>query len=319
MKYKYFVQNLLLSIVCCTVLLSGSFQVFAEDFSSTVDESESLEKYGMLPIYGRDVKDGTYPITVSCNSGMAIDSAALTADQGSLLLSLKMDGNLSCTTEIDALDQTFFFEGYDDDHKESLSFTFLAEASSLPTDALLVDLPDYGLIEAALKEYTSSGMNAAEKNLEARTKAEPVSIDLEDGEYSIELSISGGSGKAGVVSPTLLTVKDQKAYAEIIWSSSNYDYMIAAGEKFINEAEENAASVFHIPVTKLDAEMSVIADTTAMGTPHEVNYLFTFYSDSIGSASQMPQEAAKRVLLLAVAIIIFGGILNRFVNKKRKK
>ena len=131
--------------------------------------------------------------------------------------------------------------------------------------------------------------------------------------------MSGGSGKASVVSPTILTVEDGQAYADITWSSSNYDYMIVAGNTYLNEADEGMASKFHIPITKMDEEMSVIADTTAMGTPHEVNYMFTFYSESIGSTSQMPQEAAKRVVFMAAIIIVVGGILNHYLNKKKKR
>ena len=33
-------------------------------------------------------------------------------------------------------------------------------------------------------------------------------IDKEDGEYSIQVDLEGGSGKASVTSPTILTVKD---------------------------------------------------------------------------------------------------------------
>ena len=43
----------------------------------------------------------------------------------------------------------------------------------------------------------------------------------------------------------------------------------------------------------MDEPVSVIADTTAMGSPHEVEYTLLFYSDSIGSKGQLPQEAAK--------------------------
>ena len=75
-------------------------------------------------------------------------------------------------------------------------------------------------------------------------------------------------------------------------------------------------SVFEIPILTMDEGMSVIADTTAMGAPHEINYTLTFYSDSIGSKSQLPQEAAKRVVAVAIVIIVGGGILNYFVNKR---
>ena len=143
-------------------------------------------------------------------------------------------------------------------------------------------------------------------------------LDKEDGEYSIQVELEGGSGKASVTSPTLITVKNGEVTADIQWSSSNYDYMIVDGKKYLPVNEEGTNSEFQIPVTIMDESMPVIADTTAMGTPHEINYTLTFYSDSIGSKSQMPQEAAKRVVAVALVIIIGGGILNYFVNKRNR-
>ena len=128
----------------------------------------------------------------------------------------------------------------------------------------------------------------------------------------------GGSGKAYVSTPTLMTVKDGKAYARLEWSSSNYDYMIVGTETYYNLAEEGRNSVFEIPIGCWDTKMSVIADTTAMGTPHEVQYDITFYESSIGDKGQLPQEGAKRVVFVALIIIVAGGILNHFVKKKRR-
>ena len=149
-------------------------------------------------------------------------------------------------------------------------------------------------------------------------QADGMSVDKEDGEYSIQVDLEGGSGKASVTSPTILTVEDGKAYAQIQWSSSNYDYMIVDGEKYLPTNEEGMNSVFEIPVLSMDEAMPVIADTTAMGAPHEIDYNLTFYSDSIGSKSQRPQEAAKRVVAVAMVIIVGGGILNYFVNKRNR-
>ena len=126
-----------------------------------------------------------------------------------------------------------------------------------------------------------------------------VKTDLEDGEYSIQVELEGGSGKASVSSPTLMLVKEGKMYARLQWSSSNYDYMIVDGEKYLNESEEGRNSVFTVPVTALD-------------------YTLTFYEASIGSKGQLPQEAAKRVVAVALVIIIGGGILNYFVNKRNR-
>ena len=150
------------------------------------------------------------------------------------------------------------------------------------------------------------------------SQAAGMQIDKADGEYSIQVDLEGGSGKAMVTSPTILTVKDGQAYAQIQWSSSNYDYMIVDGEKYLPTNEEGMNSVFEIPILALDEPVSVIADTTAMGAPHEIDYTLTFYSDSIGSKSQLPQEAAKRVVAVAVVIIVGGGILNYFVNKRNR-
>lgn len=147
---------------------------------------------------------------------------------------------------------------------------------------------------------------------------EAFTLDKEDGEYSIQVDLEGGSGKASITSPTLITVQEGSVTAHIQWSSSNYDYMIVDGEKYLPVNEEGGNSEFEIPVLAMDEAMPVIADTTAMGTPHEINYTLTFYSDSIGSKSQMPQEAAKRVVAVALLIIIGGGILNYFVNKRNR-
>ena len=147
---------------------------------------------------------------------------------------------------------------------------------------------------------------------------EGLETDMEDGEYSIQVDLEGGSGKASVTSPALMIVKDGRMYAQLQWSSSNYDYMIVNEEKILNESEEGRNSVFTLPVTVMDDKMEVIADTLAMGAPHEINYTLTFYEDSIGSKGQLPQEAAKRVVAVALAIIVGGGILNYFVNKRNR-
>ena len=161
-------------------------------------------------------------------------------------------------------------------------------------------------------------MLAGPVSVAAAQKENGIETDLEDGEYSIQVDLEGGSGKASVSSPTLMLVKNGRMYAELQWSSSNYDYMIVDGEKFQNESEEGRNSVFTVPVTVLDDKMEVIADTLAMGAPHEIDYTLTFYEASIGSKGQLPQEAAKRVVAVAMVIIVGGGILNYFVNKRNR-
>ena len=152
----------------------------------------------------------------------------------------------------------------------------------------------------------------------AGSSPEPISVSYPDGEYSIEVNMTGGSGRASISSPTLLIVKDGCAYARILWSSVYYDYMLIDSARYEKLTKDDGNSEFEIPITVMDDAMTVIADTTAMGEPVEIEYKLTFYRDTIASKSQIPQEAAKRVLVIALCIIIFGGILNHILKKRNQ-
>ena len=106
---------------------------------------------------------------------------------------------------------------------------------------------------------------------------------VEDGSYTIELTMEGGSGRATIQSPTQITVADGAAMATLEWSSPNYDYMLVNGEKYLPVNTEGN-SVFEVPVEALDAPLTMIGDTVAMSTPHEVEYTVTFHSETLESA-----------------------------------
>ena len=175
-----------------------------------------------------------------------------------------------------------------------------------------------GMLALSVNPVCAGKKQTSEKEEADRSESPGVKMNMEDGEYSIQVDLEGGSGKAGVVSPTVLIVRDGKAFTRLQWSSSNYDYMIVDGEKYLPVNEEGMNSIFEIPILAMDEPVEVIADTTAMGTPHEVEYTLLFYADSIGSKGQLPQEAAKRVVGVALMIIVGGGILNYFVNKRNR-
>lgn len=175
-----------------------------------------------------------------------------------------------------------------------------------------------GMLALSVNPVYAETKQTSEKEETDRSESPGVKMNMEDGEYSIQVDLEGGSGKAGVVSPTVLIVRDGRAFTRLQWSSSNYDYMIVDGEKYLPVNEEGMNSIFEIPILAMDEPVEVIADTTAMGTPHEVEYTLLFYADSIGSKGQLPQEAAKRVVGVALVIIVGGGILNYFVNKRNR-
>ena len=108
-------------------------------------------------------------------------------------------------------------------------------------------------------------------------------LGLADGTYTAEVAFAGGSGKAHIASPVTLTIADGKAVATVVWSSSKYDYMLVDGVKYEVLSTE-PGSTFEIPVAAFDKDLTVIGDTTAMSTPHEIEYTLNFSSESLTSA-----------------------------------
>jgi len=106
------------------------------------------------------------------------------------------------------------------------------------------------------------------------------SLSLEDGEYTIEVELDGGSGRATVESPAKLSIKGGKATAEIKWSSDKYDKMVVQELEYTPTLIDGH-SVFEIPVNGFDHKMPVSANTTAMSTPYMIEYTLYFASSSI--------------------------------------
>ncbi len=108
--------------------------------------------------------------------------------------------------------------------------------------------------------------------------SEPVPY-MEDGEYTADVTLTGGSGKASVSSPANIFIKNGQLTAEVIWSSSHYEYMTVDGVRYdLVNTEGN--STFIIPIT-LDSDIAVSALTTAMSEPHLIDYTLHFDSASL--------------------------------------
>ncbi len=107
----------------------------------------------------------------------------------------------------------------------------------------------------------------------------------QEGTYMIGVTLSGGTGKASIQSPAQLVVyPDGNASVLVIWSSDKYDYMLVNGQRY-EPAIADGHSTFVIPVEDIRKPLAVIADTTAMSTPHEVEYTITFDAASLAPAS----------------------------------
>ena len=102
------------------------------------------------------------------------------------------------------------------------------------------------------------------------------------GDYTIEVDLEGGSGKATIASPAQIKNRDDGSQVVCIeWSSPNYDYMLVGDEKYLPVNPDTECSIFEIPILNFDEPLEVIADTVAMSKPHEIEYTLIFHSDTI--------------------------------------
>ena len=126
------------------------------------------------------------------------------------------------------------------------------------------------------EDFKAGGDITAQAEAAAQMLAEKhEKLTVADGTYQVNVMLSGGSGRAKIASPTELTVKDGRATAKIVWSSDKYDYMEVEGIRFTPEIQ-NGHSVFMVPVTELGKPLAMVGDTTAMSTPHAIDYQLTF-------------------------------------------
>ena len=140
---------------------------------------------------------------------------------------------------------------------------------------------------------------------------------MNDGTYQIDVSLSGGTGRASVSSPTELIVDDGSMTARIEWSSPYYDLMIVDGDNYLPVNTEGN-SVFEIPVRTLDEPLQTEAETTAMSEPHLIAYQLVFDADSQRPAgagdTSMPWRTACAAVLVLCAMAVLGAVF----LKKRK-
>ncbi len=259
----------------------------AEGNVAAADETaaqQSVGTEGMTPVRGSELKDGVYQITVDSSSSMfhvkqcelSVKNGVMTADMemgGTGYLKLFM-GTAREASKASEAEMIPFEEAADGSHH----FTVPVEALDQELDCAAFSKKKEKWYDRVLVFRADSLLEDALKN-GVQVTAE--SLGLSDGNYTVEVTLEGGSGKATVESPAKLTVKDQKAVATIVWSSPNYDYMKIGEEKILPISESGENSVFEIPVTVFDRKMAAAADTTAMSTPHEIDYTLQFDSASI--------------------------------------
>lgn len=96
----------------------------------------------------------------------------------------------------------------------------------------------------------------------------------QEGSYTCDVALEGGSGRATVESPAVIVSDGETLTATIVWSSPNYEYMLVDGVQY-DPVQEEGNSTFQIPVV-LGQEMAVSASTVAMSQPHLIDYTLRF-------------------------------------------
>ena len=292
MKYTRFV-----SLLAVSALLAASLAGCGSSASSVASSasSEAVSSVAESAVSGaasesaaassaRALEDGTYTAEFDTDSSMFHVNEArdgkgtLTVEDGQMTLHISLQSkkivNLYVGMAADAPDHeadwlqpTTDTVTYSDGTSEEV-YGFDVPVEALDTDFQLAILGTKG------KWYDHT---VSVRNVEAQA-AEAVETPA-DGSYTCEVTLEGGSGRATVDSPAALTVADGKMTATIVWSSPNYDYMIVDGEKYLPTNTEGN-STFEIPVSALGTPLSVVADTVAMSTPHEIEYTLTFSAPS---------------------------------------
>lgn len=127
---------------------------------------------------------------------------------------------------------------------------------------------------SAASSSTAASASAASASASASKGA------LADGTYEVDVTLSGGSGRASVSSPAKLVVSGGAMTATIEWSSNSFDKMVVNDVEYTSTNTEGN-STFDIPVSALDTDIAVSAETTAMSQPHMVDYTLHFDSKTV--------------------------------------
>lgn len=252
------------------------------DAAETVAAIEVVQE-GMEPVYASELKDGTYAVQVDSSSSMfQITDCELTVADGTMQAVMAMSGT----------GYRYLYMGTGEEAAkadEASYIPYVENASGQYTFTVPVEALDEGIACAAFSKKKEKWYD---RTLVFRADSLPMdaydagafctaeTLGLTDGTYLMDVELEGGSGRAKVESPAKLKIIDGECTAAIVWGSSNYDYM-KMGEVRYDPVNTEGNSAFEIPVAAFDHRISVIADTTAMGTPHEISYTLNFVSESV--------------------------------------
>ena len=253
-------------IIALAMLLSFAACGGSKSAPAPVNVDIAVENSGY--VYGYQLKDGTYEIEVDSSASMfKVVHCDLVVKDGTMKAVISMSG-----------------DGY--------GYVYLGKADMAAADSEDKYIP-FGRDSEDRKSFDvpvttlDCEMDVAAYSIKKDTWYDRVlvfesALIPEDAYRAIRtanVTISGGTGKAGIKSPTLLAEDGGKYVAVIEWSSPNYTYMEVDGVRYCPINSEGN-STFAVPV-ELDKDMAVSAETAAMSQPHVIEYTLRFDGASL--------------------------------------
>ena len=282
-----------LSLICATAVMTAPVAMAAETETETAvteTAAETETETGSETETEGVLEDGTYTAEFDTDSSMFHVNEA---NEGKGVLTVK-DGEMTIHVSLSGKGFLNLFMGSAEDAKKD-GAELLEPTTDTVTykDGMSEEVYGFDIpVPAIGEEFTVAAIGkkgkwydhkvsvknpVKDENAQADEgeKVTAEELGLEDGEYTADVTLEGGSGRATVDSPANLVVKDGEVTATIVWSSPNYDYMLVGGEKY-EPVNTEGNSTFEIPVDGFDYPMEVVADTVAMSEPHEIEYTLTF-------------------------------------------
>ncbi len=236
----------------------GEYVVGTECSSSffRIEEARLTVKDGKMTALLR-MYSSSYPLVYP---GTAEEAAA--ADYEDYIPSVEIDDYDTFTVPVEALDMELELAAFSKRKKAWYPRKILFHASDIPSDCLRFSYPDYDRISEAMASFDAEN-NAEDRITDSQTGSraaagtdsktdsqaagtdsktdsqaagtdakaqdpQAVRIDMPDGDYSIEVNLMGGSGRASVTTPTWMYVQGGKGYARLL---DDPDLDVRAGRK----------------------------------------------------------------------------------------